>query len=166
MRGLAAPAALTIIWAYLIHGWYVRTPMVGNDLRELWLPTWGYLGHSLSNGHVPLWDPHVLSGRPFAADPQSGWLYLMPMALFTALPAHTAIRLMMVLPPMLAALALYAFCRIEGMPRIAGFCGGAALLGLTTPETMLVRTPFEGDAAVRDDDPRLRRLAAPRPARR
>ena len=143
MRGLAAPAALTIIWAYLIHGWYVRTPMVGNDLRELWVPTWGYLGQSLSNGHVPLWDPHILSGRPFAADPQSGWLYLMPMALFTALPAHTAIKLMVVLPPLLAALALYAFCRIEGMPRIAGFCGGAALLGLTTPEAVLLRTPFE-----------------------
>jgi hypothetical protein len=134
---------LTLIWAYLVHGWYVRTPMVGNDLRELWVPTWGYLGQSLSNGHVPLWDPHILSGRPFAADPQSGWLYLMPMALFTALPSHTAIKLMVVLPPLLAALALYAFCRIEGMPRLAGFCGGAALLGMTTPEAVLLRTPFE-----------------------
>lgn len=126
-----------------MHGWYVRTPMVGNDLRELWVPTWGYLGHSLSSGHIPLWDPHILSGRPFAADPQSGWLYLMPMALFTALPAQTAIKLMVVLPPLLASLALYAFCRIEGMPRLAGFCGGAAVLGMTTPEAVLLRTPFE-----------------------
>lgn len=136
--------ALLALGAYLTHGYYQRRVLAGNDIRELWLPTWTYLGNSLSSGHIPLWDPHVLSGRPFAADPQSGWLYLMPMALFTALPAHTAVRLMVVLPPILAALALYAFCRIEGMPRIAGFCGGAALLGLTTPEAMLVRPPFEG----------------------
>ena len=63
--------------------------------------------------------------------------------LFTTLPAQTAIRLMIVLPPILAALALYVFCRIEGMPRIAGFCGGAALLGLTTPDAVLLRPPFE-----------------------
>jgi len=143
-RAVAAPLALLVLGVLLTHGYYQRRVLVGNDVRELWLPTWTFLGHSLSSGHVPLWDPHVLSGRPFAADPQSGWLYLMPMALFTALPAHTAIRLMIVLPPILAALALYAFCRIEGMPRIAGFCGGAALLGLTTPDTMLVRPPFEG----------------------
>jgi hypothetical protein len=142
-RGLAAPLALLLLGAYLTRGYYERSLLVGNDIKELWLPTWTYLGNSLSSGHIPLWDPHILSGRPFAADPQSGWLYIMPSVLFTALPAHTAIKLMIALPPILASLALYAFCRIEGMPRIAGFCGGAALLGLTTPDAVLLRPPFE-----------------------
>ena len=67
MLALAAPAALSAIGVWLTHGYYQRDVLVGNDVRELWLPTWTYLGQSLSNGHVPLWDPHVLSGRPFAA---------------------------------------------------------------------------------------------------
>src|SRR4029079_5866030 len=62
MLALAAPAALSAIGVWLTHGYSQRDVLVGNDVRELWLPTWTYLGQSLSNGHVPLWDPHVLSG--------------------------------------------------------------------------------------------------------
>src|SRR5580765_5936568 len=56
------------------------------DVPALWLPNFCYLGTSLSHGTLPVWNPYVMGGLPFAADPQSGWMYLLPTALFSALP--------------------------------------------------------------------------------
>src|SRR6059058_5455218 len=38
------------------------------DILAMWLPTHCFLGTSLSAGHIPAWNPHLLSGTPFAAD--------------------------------------------------------------------------------------------------
>ena len=40
-------------------------------------------GAELSAGHLPLWNPNEMLGYRFAADPQSGWLYVPPMLLFS-----------------------------------------------------------------------------------
>src|SRR6185503_7102464 len=68
-----------------------------------------------------------MGGAPFAADPQSGWMYLPAMALFTALPCDVAIRAMVVLQPILAGLGIYWFARSEGLSRPAATTGGLVL---------------------------------------
>src|SRR5947207_262359 len=75
----------------------------------------------------PAWNPAVMGGVPFAADPQSGWMYAPVMVLFTALPCDVAIRAMVVLQPILAGLGIYWFTRIEGLSRPAATVGGLAL---------------------------------------
>jgi hypothetical protein len=108
------------------------------DVLAFWYPSWCLLGKSLAAGHVLAWNPHVMAGVPFAADPQSGWMYLPPMLLFSALPCSVAMGWMIVLQPMLGGLALYAFLRAEGLSRPAATVGGLALaLGLSASRLVL-----------------------------
>jgi hypothetical protein len=102
------------------------------DLLAFWTPTYCLLGKSLAAGHVPGWNPFVMGGVPFAADPQSGWMYVPAMVLFSALPCAMAIRLMVVLQPILAGLGVYWFTCSEGVSRAGATIGGVALaLGLS-----------------------------------
>jgi Bacterial membrane protein YfhO len=97
------------------------------DILAYWLPTYCALGKGLAAGHVPAWNPFVMGGAPFAADPQSGWLYAPAMALFSALPCANAMGLMIALQPMLAGLGIFAFARSEGLSRPAATVGGLAM---------------------------------------
>src|SRR5436853_202033 len=49
------------------------------------------MGSTLASGNIPAWNPHVMTGIPFAADPIHGWMNLPAMVLFTLLPCGTAI---------------------------------------------------------------------------
>ena len=51
------------------------------DILSFWLPRSCLMARALSDGHVPLWNPFEMLGAPFAADPQSGWLYAPQMLL-------------------------------------------------------------------------------------
>ncbi|MDQ3856213.1 MAG: hypothetical protein M3281_07460, partial [Chloroflexota bacterium] len=66
--------------------------MVGLDSSVFFYPMFSYLGQSLRAGDIPQWNPWLLSGAPFAADPQSGWMYLPAMLLFTVLPLELAAK--------------------------------------------------------------------------
>ena len=52
------------------------------DILTFYLPWYAYLGERLRAFDVPGWNPHLFSGTPFAADPQSGWMYLPAMLTF------------------------------------------------------------------------------------
>src|SRR5438093_9554449 len=69
---LICGAVLLVLNAYAFRGLIsIKQP----DLLPFWFPTWCFLGKSLAAGHIPAWNPHVMGGVPFAADPQSGWGY-------------------------------------------------------------------------------------------
>ncbi len=112
--------------------------LTGLDVLRVWLPTYCYLGKTLAAGHIPGWNPYTLGGVPFAADPQSGWLYVTPMVLFASASCGTAIRWMVVVQPVLAGLGMFAFLRSEGLGRPAASVGcvafglAIATSGLTT----------------------------------
>ena len=74
------------------------------DILTFWLPRFSFLGRSLAAGHIPLWNPFEMLGYRFAADPQGGWIYLPPMALFSWLSPGAAIRAFIVFNPLLAGL--------------------------------------------------------------
>lgn len=114
------------------------------DPLAFWLPTHCFLGESLSSAHIPTWNPHVMGGLPFAADPQSGWMYVPAMLLYTAFPCGTALRWFIVLQPILAGLGVYWFLRSEGLSRPAGTVGGLMLaLGMASSRLALT-LPFAG----------------------
>ena len=143
VRALAGPALIVVSVVVVMH-FFVFSGLVSRqnpDILPLWLPTYCLMGKSLAAGHILSWNPHTMAGAPFAADPQSGWMYLPAMLLFSALSCGAAIRWFIVLQPLIAGLALYGFARSEGLSRPAATVAGLALslpfagsqLGLSLP---------------------------------
>jgi len=117
------------------------------DLLAFWLPRWSFLGRSVAEGVIPLWNPFEMAGYRFAADPQSGWLYAPPMLLFSVLSPGTAIRAMVVLNPLLAGLGLYTFLRLDGCGRLAATVGGLSIAGAMSASEIAIAMPFAGAMA-------------------
>jgi hypothetical protein len=117
------------------------------DILAFWLPHWSALGEALRAGHVPTWLPNQFGGVPFASDPQSGWLYLPAMLLFTILPGARAMEWFIVLQPILAGLGIYWFLRHEGLGRPASTFGGLALALPIAASGLVLSMPFAGTLA-------------------
>ncbi len=118
-----ALACLTLLmkWPLLTGG-----TMIGVDPATYFYPMYSYLGESLRSGDLPGWNPYHLSGAPFAADPQSGWMYLPAMLCFTLLPLAAAAKSFMFLTLLLTGLAAYALARVLGMSVAAALLAGIA----------------------------------------
>jgi hypothetical protein len=114
------------------------------DILAFWLPRFAFLGRSLAAGHVPLWNPFEMLGYRFAADPQSGWLYVPPMVLFSTLSPGAAMRALIVLDPLLAGLGLFWFLRKESLARLTATAGGLTLAMLMSTSEMAIQIPFAG----------------------
>jgi len=118
---LVCALACVTAWELLRDG-----SVVGMDTVTAFYPWYSFLGERLRAGHLPLWNPHQLAGTPFAADPESGWMYLAAMVLFTVLPLPTAATAYLFGHILLAGLAVYALGRAVGMP------SGGALVAATS----------------------------------
>jgi hypothetical protein len=114
------------------------------DPLAVWLPFHCFLGTSLAAGHIPAWNPYTMGGVPFAADPQSGWMYLPAMVLYAALPCDAAIRWFIVLQPILAGVALHWFLRDQGLSRTASTVGGLLLAMVIANTRLALALPFAG----------------------
>jgi hypothetical protein len=117
------------------------------DPLGIWLPLHCFLGQSLAAGHIPAWNPYTMGGVPFAADPQSGWLSLPVMALYSALPCDAAIRWFIVLQPIVAGLGIYWFLREERLTRAAATIGGLVLAMAVANSRTALALPFAGTLA-------------------
>src|SRR5947209_13726081 len=117
------------------------------DIPSLWLPNFCYLGTSLAHGTLPVWNPSVMGGLPFASDPQSGWMYLLPMLLFSVLPCGAALRWYVILQPVLAGLGVYWFLRAERASRAAATAGGLVLALGVAGSRLVADLPFPATLA-------------------
>lgn len=82
MAGVAlALATVGFFWQVLFtpNTWM---PAGGGDLVPFLLPNYRFAAESLQRGIIPLWNPHLYSGAPFAADPQSGLFYPINLLVF------------------------------------------------------------------------------------
>lgn len=89
--------------------------LLGMDPLTFFFPMYSYLGDRLRSLDVPQWNPYQLSGVPFAADPQSGWMYWPSMLLFVLLPLEAAAKAYIVFHLLLAILTIYALSRVLGL---------------------------------------------------
>jgi hypothetical protein len=137
-------AVLAFLERYAFQG---VIPAENQDVLSLWIPYHCFLGESLSSGTLPGWNPHIMGGFPFAADPQSGWLYLPVMSLYSLFSCDVAIRYFILAQPILSGIGTYLFLRSEGATRTAATGGGltAAMLLATTKLGMSL--PFAGALA-------------------
>lgn len=118
-----AIAALALV--YLTAGGF----LTGQDSATQFYPWYGYLGERLRAGQIPEWNPAQFAGAPFAADPQSGWMYLPAMAFFTLLPLGAAIVTFLSFHLLLAGLATSALARLIGISRLGAVVAATAYLG-------------------------------------
>jgi len=99
-------------------------PAVKGDLALMMGDAWAYsilmkayLGEMISQGKLPLWNPHIFAGMPFLAAIQSGSLY-PPNWLFAALSPGVALNVVVISTYHLALIGSYLFGRYLGLTRI------------------------------------------------
>ncbi len=146
---VVGPAVIVIGVLFTLRGFVFadRLSDAHPDILTFWLPRFSFLGRSISAGHVPLWNPFEMAGYRYAADPQGGWLYLLPMGLFSWLSPAVAMRAFIVANPLIAGLGLLAFLRIERLSRLAATAGGLSLAVLMSSSEIAISMPFAGAMA-------------------
>ena len=143
----AGPVLIIATVLFVMRAFAFEGRLLGADIDQFFLPNLCHLGQSLRDGQIPTWNPYSMGGVPFAADPQSGWMYLPAMFLYTLLPCETAMRWFITLQPALAGLGTYAFLRSEGVGRVGSTIAG---LGLAIPmgaSSLVLSLPFAGTLA-------------------
>ena len=142
----AGPALIVAGVLFALRGFAFHSLITNHhpDILAFWLPRFAFLGRELSAGHLPLWNPYEMLGYRFAADPQSGWLYVPPMILFSALSPGAALRALIVFNPLLAGLGLFWFLRAEVLSRPIATAGGLSLAMLMSTSEVAISLPFAG----------------------
>ena len=145
---VAGPVAIAVAVLYLLRD-VAFGGLVGGHVDPLsfFLPMNCFLGRSVAAGHVPAWNPHVMLGAPFAADPQSGWMSLLPMTLFSTLPCASALGWLIALLPVIGGVGMYGFLRSERLGRIAATAGGASIALAIAGSRLAMSLPFSGSLA-------------------
>ncbi len=85
--GLLGLAAIGFFWRPLFTDAWL--PSGGGDLGPFLYPVYSFAARSLKSGILPLWNPYLYSGAPFAADIQSGLFYPINLLVFWLAPQIT-----------------------------------------------------------------------------
>ncbi len=109
--GLLALATAGFFWRILFAGAWM--PAGGGDLAALLYPTYHLAAQSLKSGIIPLWNPYLWSGTPFAADIQASLFYPINLIYFLLAPEVTyrGVMLLSVFHFWLAGVGMYLFLR-------------------------------------------------------
>ena len=125
---LAALALLILafFWPLLFGGYCI--PWGGGDLVSFLWPTWRFAACSLRQGVLPLWNPTLYAGAPFAADQQSCLFYPINLVVFLlgGEPGYATMEGLVILHVILAGWLMYALLRGQGLGRTASLFGGLA----------------------------------------
>jgi hypothetical protein len=149
LAALAGPAAIVVSVLVAMRG-IAFAGLLSNqhpDILTFWLPRSCLMGRSLAAGHLPLWNPFEMAGTPFAADPQSGWLYLPWMLTSWLFGCGGGLRAFIVLQPILAGLGLHWFLRREQLARVAATAGGLSIAMAMAASNVAISLPFAGAIA-------------------
>ena len=84
-----------------------------------------HLWRTLRAGTLPLWNPHIFAGAPFAANPQAGVFYLPRLVLAALLAPDLSFTLLLALHYVLAAVATWLWLRSLGLGRAPALVGSA-----------------------------------------
>ena len=114
-------AGLIFIHRYLLFG----TVEVGRDLFRLFIPEAAYLRERLLKGEIPLWNPHVRLGQPFAATLTSEVFYPPHVLLVLLFGPLWGIQASLIFHAGLASAGAYFASRRLGAGRWGGVLAGA-----------------------------------------
>jgi hypothetical protein len=95
------------------------------DAMTQWYPWRKQAGESIWQGTLPLWNPHLLAGTPFQADPMAALFYPLNW-LFIVLPGPLAWSISFMLKVFLAGFFTALFLREIGASMAGSIIGGLA----------------------------------------
>ena len=106
----------------------VYQPANGGDLVSFLFPIYRFAARTLSEGRLPLWNPHLYGGAPFIGDIQAGFLYPPNLLLFLLNPTfdYRWMQLLGIGHLWWAGLGVYALARTLGCSRPAALLAGLA----------------------------------------
>src|SRR5512136_13427 len=109
--GLLALATAGFFWRILFAGDWM--PAGGGDLAALLYPTYHFAAQALKSGTLPLWNPYLWGGAPFAADIQASFFYPINLLYFALAPEITyrGVMLLAVFHIWLAGAGMYLFLK-------------------------------------------------------
>ncbi len=124
--GALALLNTAFFWQVLFDG--ATMPVGGGDLASFLYPMYGFAAQSLRAGHLPLWNPYLFSGMPFAADIQSGLFYPLNLLFELASPSfgYASMQALAIAHYVLAGACAYLLARAFGAT-IAGSLLGAVV---------------------------------------
>lgn len=82
-----ALATVGFFWRVLLAGEWM--PAGGGDLASFLFPNFQFAARSLQSGSLPLWNPHLYGGMPFAADIQNALFYPLNLLVWLISPQIT-----------------------------------------------------------------------------
>src|SRR5829696_1323119 len=115
LRDLIGVAVVFVLTAVGVWPLLAGQTVLGQDSLTFHFTAYSYLGERLRDFSIPVWNPYWFGGAPFAADPESGWMYLPAMLLFSLFSIPAAIESFMLLHLVLAGLGAYVLARVLGM---------------------------------------------------
>jgi hypothetical protein len=120
--GLLTLATIGFFWQILLtpNAWM---PAGGGDLAPFLYPNYHFAAEHLRQGTLPLWNPHLYSGSPFAADIQAGLFYPVNLLVFLLVPNLTYewLEYLAIFHIWLAGLTMYLCLRLLTPKRSADF---------------------------------------------
>ena len=125
---LAALTLLALTTLAIVAGPHTGGGIEHGDSYGFFIPMYSYLGEQLRAGNIPSWNPHQFSGAPFAGDPESGWMYLPAMLLYTLFSPFRAFTLFAAFHVAFAGLTAYALGRVLGFTVLAALTTGIAYM--------------------------------------
>ena len=129
LAGGLALLLITLVASLVLFGGGV---VIGQDSATQFYPWYSYLGERISAFSVPGWNPFQFAGAPFAADPQSGWMYFPAMVIFTLFSLALAAPLFILFHLALAGIGTYILSRLLGIG-VGGALVAAVAYEMTSP---------------------------------
>jgi hypothetical protein len=103
----------------------VWMPAGGGDLASFYYPTYVHVARQIKSGLIPLWNPHVFSGMPLAADIQAGLFYPVNWLLYLLVPVdYGSLEWLLIAHYWLASVFTYVLLRDLGLGRLGSIAGG------------------------------------------
>ncbi|MDE3077754.1 MAG: hypothetical protein KGJ86_20225, partial [Chloroflexota bacterium] len=130
MLAIALLGVLNVAFFWQVLFDRAMMPRGGGDLVSFLYPMYGFASQALHAGQLPLWDPYLFSGAPFAADIQSGLFYPINVLFERLGPplSYSSLETMAMLHYLLAGAFVYAFSRSLGVSRAAGLVAGTVYM--------------------------------------
>ena len=128
-RGLTfsvVPNHETAIWPWAATPTGAEDTFPQTDQADSFHPWQVFIGESLRDGDLPLWNPHSFGGAPFLTNGQNGALYPPRAGLSLVASASWVHDLLSLLNVTFAGLAMLGFLRILGLHWLACLFGALA----------------------------------------
>jgi hypothetical protein len=101
----------------------------GGDFVSFNFPQAVFGASALRNGTFPLWNPYVMTGQPYVADPNIGALYPPRVLLaFVSAPSYRDLEFFLIAHVFLSGVLMYALARDLGAPTSGAIIAGIAFM--------------------------------------